>query len=113
LNAVKLVIFPAADVPKATKFFSTLLGVEPYADSAYYVGFRTGDMEVGLVPRAAHRAEGALTFVDVTDINAALAALLASGAEKVQDPTDVAQGLLVAIVKDPDGNPIGLRQFPT
>ncbi|HEY2474666.1 MAG TPA: VOC family protein [Candidatus Cybelea sp.] len=113
MNAVSLIVYPASDVPKATKFFATLLGTEPYADTPYYVGFKTGDMEVGLVPKAAQRGtSGALAYVDVADINGALATLLASGAEKVQDITDVSNGLLVASVTDPDGNAIGLRQFP-
>lgn len=51
--------------------------------------------------------------MDVTDIKRALATPLAAGAEKVQDVTDVANGLLIAIVKDPDGTPIGLREKPT
>lgn len=113
MNAVKLIVYSASDLTKATKFFATALGTEPYAESQYYVGFKAGDMEVGLVPKAAHRVSGALAYVDVSDINAALETLLAAGAEKVQDVIDVANGLLVASVKDPDGNPIGLRQFPS
>lgn len=114
MNAVRLITYPASDIAKATKLFTTLLGTEPYANSPYYVGFRTGDMEIGLIPRGAQRGmSGALAYVDVTDINAALAALIDAGAEKVQDVTDVSNGLLVASVKDSDGTPIGLRQFPT
>jgi predicted enzyme related to lactoylglutathione lyase len=113
MNKVSLIIYPASDVPKATKFFATLLGTEPYAESPYYVGFKVGDMEIGLVPQAAHRGKGALAFVTVGDIESALASLLAAGAEKVQDVTDVANGLLVATIKDLDGTPIGLRQFPS
>lgn len=112
MNAINLIIYPASDVPTATKFFATLLGTEPYVESAYYVGFKAGDMEIGLVPKRAHRVSGALAYVDVTDINAALATLLAAGAEKVQDVTDVSNGLLVAAVKDPEGTGVGLRQFP-
>lgn len=111
MNAVNLIIYPASDVPKATKFFATLLGTEPYAESGYYVGFRVGDMEIGLVPRTPQMS-GALAYVDVSNINEALATLLSAGAEKVQDVTDVANGLLVASVKNLDGTPIGLRQFP-
>ena len=114
MNAVRLIVYPVSDVPKAKKFFATLLGVEPYAESAYYVGFRTGDMELGLLPPASQRGlSGTLAYVDVTDINGALAALVEAGAEKMQEPTDVANGLLVATVKDPDGTLIGLRQFPS
>ncbi len=113
MNSVSLIVYPASDVPKATRLFATLLGTEPYADMPYYVGFKAGDMEIGLVPKAAHGNAGALAYVTVADINAALEALIAAGAEKLQDPRDVANGLLVATVKDPDGTVIGLRQFPS
>ncbi len=110
---VALIVYPASDVSKTKKFFTDLLGIEPYADSPYYVGFKAGDVEIGLDPSAAQRGlSGALAYVDVDDINAALTSLTANGAEKVQDVTDVARGLLIAIVKDPDGTPIGLRQHP-
>lgn len=112
MNTVSLIIYPASDVPKATKFFATLLGVEPYAEAPYYVGFKAADVEIGLVPKTAHGSAGALAFVTVGDINAALETLIAAGAEKVQDVRDVANGLLVATVKDLDGTVIGLRQFP-
>lgn len=113
MNPVRLIIYPATDLAKTTKFFATLLGTGPYAESAYYVGFKTGEMEIGLVPKAMQgNMSGALAYVDVDDINAALATLLEAGAEKVQDVRDVAQGLLVASVRDLDGTPIGLRQFP-
>jgi predicted enzyme related to lactoylglutathione lyase len=113
MNTVKLIIYPASDVSKTKKFFATLLGTEPYADSQYYVGFRTGETEIGLVPQAAQPGvSGALAYVDVGDINEALANLVAAGAEKVKDVTDVSNGLLVAIVKDFNGTPIGLRQMP-
>lgn len=113
MNNVNLVIFPASDIQKSTRFFATLLGVEPYVESGYYVGFKAGDTEIGLVPKAMHASPGGLAFVTVSDINAALETLLAGGAEKVQDVRDVANGLLVATVKDLDGTVIGLRQFPS
>jgi predicted enzyme related to lactoylglutathione lyase len=114
MNSVGLIIYPASDVAKTTKFFATLLGTEPYVESPRYVGFKVGHMEIGIVPQAMQRSlTGALAYVDVGDIKGALANLLAAGAEKVQDVTDVANGLLVASFKDPDGTPIGLRQFPS
>jgi predicted enzyme related to lactoylglutathione lyase len=113
MNAVKVIVYPASDASKTKAFFTELLGAEPYADTPYYIGLRTGDVEIGLNPYAAQRGlTGALAFVEVDDINSALARLVTSGAEKVQDVTDVANGLLTAIVKDPDGTLIGLRQQP-
>lgn len=111
MNDVNLIIYPTTDMAKAKAFYATLLGSEPYADSPYYVGFKAGETEIGLVNKMPGM-EGALAYVNVDDINAALGALIAAGAEKVQDPTDVANGLLVATVKNLDGTPVGLRQFP-
>jgi predicted enzyme related to lactoylglutathione lyase len=113
MNAVKLVVFPTSDLAKSKAFFSELLGTEPYADSPYYTGFKAGEMEVGLTPAMPQQSTTApIVYVDVADINVALAAIVAKGGEKVQDPTDVANGLLIAIVKNPDGSAIGLRQLP-
>jgi predicted enzyme related to lactoylglutathione lyase len=113
MNAVKLVVFPTSDISKAKVFFSELLGAEPYADSPYYTGFRTGELEIGLTPAMPQQSTTApIVYVDVADINAALASIVEKGGEKLQDPTDVANGLLVAIVKNPDGSALGLRQQP-
>jgi predicted enzyme related to lactoylglutathione lyase len=113
MNSVNLIVYPVSDLTATKAFFTKLLGAEPYADSPYYVGFRTGGLEIGLAPSAMQQSpSGALAYVDVTDIKSALAALVARGAEKVQDVTDVANGLLTAIVKNPDGTPVGLRQKP-
>ena len=110
MNTVGLIVYPASDVAKTKAFFAAVLGSEPYVDSPYYVGFNAGDVEIGITPR--NGPAGALAYVTVSDINAALATLLAAGAEKLQDVTDVANGLLVASVKNPDGTPVGLRQYP-
>ncbi len=105
--------YPVQDLAQAKKLYSTLLGVEPYADSPFYVGFRIGDQEIGLDPNA-HKlgATGPIPFFQVTDIKAALQALEAAGASVQQQPKDVARGLLVAYVKDADGNLTGLMQAP-
>jgi|SRR5580658_3087434 predicted enzyme related to lactoylglutathione lyase len=113
MNSVNLIVYPVSDLAATKAFFTKLLGAEPYADSPYYVGFRTGSLEIGLAPSAMQQSpSGALAYVDVTDIKSALAALVAGGAETVQDVKDVANGLLTAIVKNPDGTPVGLRQQP-
>lgn len=113
MNPIGLIIYPASDMPKTTKFFATMLGVEPYANSPYYVGFKSGGIEVGLVPKEAHGTSAPLAFVTVGDINKSITTLVAAGAEKLQEPTDVSNGLLVARINDLDGTPIGLRQYPT
>lgn len=113
MNEVSLVVYTAADMAKAKPFFRELIGSDPYADSAYYVGYKSGDLEIGLVPRGTNAEPGALAYWTVTDIAASVEALVAAGGTVVQDIKDVSNGLLVASVKDPNGSLVGLRQFPT
>jgi len=105
---MRLLVFPAKDMAAAKKLFNELLGVAPYADAAYYAGYRTGDLEIGLDPNARH--EGPLAYWEVDDIRASLATLVDRGAETVQDVKDVGGGKLIAQVKDANGNTIGLMQ---
>ena len=110
-HGVKTIICPVSDVATAKKLYSTLLGVEPYADAPYYVGFRVGDQEIGLDPHG-HRGAGSVPYYEVDDIKQSLQQLLEAGAETLVDVKDVGGGKLIASVKDADGNPIGLTQNP-
>jgi predicted enzyme related to lactoylglutathione lyase len=53
-----------------------------------------------------------MVYVSVADIQSSLKQLLEAGAQEVQAVQDVGGGLLIASVKDADGNDIGLRQNP-
>ncbi|MCA1553160.1 MAG: glyoxalase [Chloroflexi bacterium] len=93
---------------RAKALFRTLLGVEPYADQPYYVGFRVGDQEIGLDPNS-HKV-GMTTYYQVDNIEESLQSLPDASAQTQQAIKDVGGGKLIAIVKDPDGNIIGLTQ---
>ena len=95
---------------KAKTLYGELLGVEPYIDRAYYVAFRAGDLEIGLDPNG--HSKGPLGYWEVEDIRASLRQQLDAGAQADQDVKDVGRALLVASVKDADGNTLGLRQSP-
>jgi predicted enzyme related to lactoylglutathione lyase len=112
LKDVSLITYTVADLTAAKRFFCELIGADPYADSPQYVGYKSGDMEIGLVPIGGKREPGALAFWTVSDIAASVKALVAAGGTVVQEITDVAYGLLVASVKEPNGSIVGLRQFP-
>jgi predicted enzyme related to lactoylglutathione lyase len=105
---INLVVYPVKDVTKATAFYKTLLGKDPYVSSPYYVGFREGNQEIGLDPNG-HKT-GPIAYRQVDDIRKSLSALKAAGAQTQQDVKDVGGGLLIAWVKDADGNLTGLRQ---
>ena len=112
-SGMKTVIYPVTDLAQAKTIYTALLGVEPYADAAYYVGFRTGDQELGLDPQGHSQGLTApIGYWEVDDITASLKLLTDAGAEVVREPTDVGGGKLIASVKDADGNVTGLMQSP-
>ena len=112
MKDVSLIIYSTPDVAKAKQFFRALIGTDPYADSPQYVGYKNGDVEIGLVPFPSKNGSGGLAYWTVDDIAATIKSLEDAGGEVMQPPTDVAQGLLVASVKEPNGSIVGLRQFP-
>ena len=113
-QAISIFVYPVKDIAQAKTFYSKLLGVEPYVDSAYYVGFRVGDQEIGLDPNGHSKGmTGPIGYCQVDDIQKSLQELINAGAQIEQEVKNVGGGLLTALVKDADNNTTGLRQFPS
>ena len=112
-TGMKTVIHPVKDLGAARTLYAALLGVEPYVDGPYYVGFRVGDLELGLDPHGHDKGvSGPVGYWHVDDIRTTLDELVALGAEVEGDVTDVGGGRLIARVADRDGNTVGLLQDP-
>jgi predicted enzyme related to lactoylglutathione lyase len=109
-NGLRTIIYPVKDIGQAKQVFGALLGVEPYVDESYYAGFRLGGHEVGLDPNG-HK-HGVTPYWEISAIESTLKRLVDAGAEIVQEAKDVGGGMLTAVVRDGDGNIIGLRQSP-
>ena len=103
-------VVPVRDLAAAKAVYGALLG-EPHTDQPYYVGYRLGDQEVGLDPNGhAQGMTGPVSYWDVDDLEKTAASLVEAGGTVASPARDVGGGMLVAIVTDADGNPIGLRQ---
>ena len=109
-EGVRTIVYPVKDIGKAKSVFRELLGVEPYADAPYYVGFKVGNQDIGLDPNG-HK-QGMTVYYHVDDINKSLQGLVETGAQVQQEVRDVGGGRLIAVAKDADGNLIGLLQDP-
>jgi predicted enzyme related to lactoylglutathione lyase len=107
-KGIRTIVYPVKDVAKAKSLFRELLGVEPYADDPYYVGFKVGSQDIGLDPNG--HQEGMTVYYHVDDIKISLQSLLDAGARQVQEIKDIGGGGLLASVEDTDGNIIGLIQ---
>ncbi len=105
---IKLLVYPAKDLEKTKTLFNMFLSVLPYADSPYYVGYKLDNIEIGLDPNGTN----VVGYVDVANIESSLRDLEAAGATSHQAIKNVGNGLLIAQVKDANGNILGLRQSP-
>jgi predicted enzyme related to lactoylglutathione lyase len=110
-EGIKTVLHPVSDLAAAKAVYTALLGVEPQADAAYYVGYDAEGQHIGLVPGGAQQGmTSPVAYWHVPDIEAKLAEVTAAGAEVKEPPRDVGGGRLVATFADPDGNVLGLLQ---
>ena len=110
-QGIKTVLHPVADLEKAKAVYAALLGIQPQADSAYYVGFDAEGQHIGLVPGGGPQGmKSPVAYWHVPDIEAKLAEVTAAGATVHEAAHDVGGGRLVATFTDPDGNVLGLLQ---
>lgn len=110
---MRTIMYPVVDLDAAKNLYGELFGVEPYMDEAHYVGYNVEDQNIGLDPNGHSKGmTGPTGYWHVDDIEAALDGLVARGATKVQEITDVGGGKLIATAHDADGNVIGLLQMP-
>jgi predicted enzyme related to lactoylglutathione lyase len=112
---LRTVIYKVADLERAKIWYSKTLGIEPYFDKPYYVGFSVGGFELGLDPDTSQGAPGpggVLPYWGVADAEKALAHLLEAGARPHAALQDVGDGIRVASVTDPFGNLFGIIENP-
>ncbi len=110
-QGIKTVLHPVSDLTKAKAIYAALLGMEPQADSSYYVGFEAAGQHIGLVPGGGPQGmTSPVAYWQVSDIEAKLAEVTAAGASVKEPVRDVGGGRLVATFTDADGNVLGLTQ---
>lgn len=109
---LRTVIYPAPDLAAAKNWYTRALGIEPYFDQPYYVGFNVGGYELGLDPNATQGQGGPQAYWGVADMESALAHLKALGAETSTPAQDVGEGIKVAGLRDPFGNAFHIIENP-
>jgi len=109
---LRTALYPSPDLAAGKAWYTKVLGVEPYFDQPFYVGFSVGGFELGLVPDATPGDAGAQPLWGVTDIAAEVERLVGLGAVPLDPVTDVGEGIQVAAVCDPFGNRLGLIENP-
>lgn len=103
------------ELEKAKLWYEKVLGISPYFDEPFYVGFNVAGYELGLMPTedaVINGSENILVYWGVQDIQHAYDRLLSLGAAAYEAPTHVGSNIMTAAVKDPWGNIFGLIYNP-
>ena len=112
---LRTAVYPVTDLTAARDWYAGILGIQPYFDEPFYVGFNVGGYELGLDPDASAAkpgADGPLAYWGVEDAEGALKRLLSMGAREHRPLQDVGGGIKVAVVLDPFGNAFGIIENP-
>ncbi len=108
---LRTTIYKVDDLQKATEWYEKAFNTSPYFVEPFYVGFNIGGYELGLLPddtATASKSHNILSYWGVEDINETYQFLLSIGASELESPTNVGGEIVVAAVKDPWGNAIGI-----
>ncbi len=112
---LRTVVYRVPDREKARDWYRAALGVDPYFDEPFYVGFNIGGFELGLDPQPPEDQRGlgtSVTYWGVPQLDAAVAHFVKLGATVHDAPRAVGGDIRVAAVKDPFGNLVGLIENP-
>lgn len=107
--------YHVGDITRAKDWYTDVLGVRPYFDEPFYVGFDVGGYELGLLPEDAEVPRvptGAIAYWGVDDADAAHERLLGLGATENGGIRDVGGDIRIGTVLDPFGNAFGVVDNP-
>lgn len=113
-HGLRTVIYHVEDLQRAKEWYAEVLGIRPYFDEPFYVGFNVGGFELGLNPDMSGvvRGSSVVAYWGVDDARAAHRRVQELGAVNHSDPQDVGDGIIVATVCDPFGNVFGIIENP-
>lgn len=113
-HGLRTTVYIVPDLKAATDWYKGILGIEPYFDTDFYVGFNVGGYELGLHPGEGKIVEGnnIHAYWGVDDVEKTQQQLVDAGATVSEKPTDVGEGIILASVKDPWGNIFGFINNP-
>ena len=111
---LRTAVYKVDDLEVAKEWYSKVLGIEPYFDEPFYVGYDVGGFELGLDPDMSGVTRGSnhVAYWGVEDAEAAVSHLRGLGIEVHEPITEVGGGIKVATFSDPFGNIFGIIENP-
>ncbi len=114
MQGLRTCIYMVSDLDAAKAWYTKVFETAPYFDLPTYIGFNIKGYELGLQPLDIKlpKSENVYTYWGVKDIHASYNRLLELGATPPESPNDVGGDILVATVKDPWDNLLGIIYNP-
>ncbi len=111
---LRTTIYKVSDLQKAKEWYSRAFESKAYFDEAFYVGFSIQGYELGLLPEGKNekKSDNVLSYWGVENIEISYYKLIKLGATEHEKPNNVGGDLMVASVRDPWNNVIGLIYNP-
>jgi predicted enzyme related to lactoylglutathione lyase len=115
MPGLRTVVYKVPDLEKAKDWYSKAFDQKPYFDEVFYVGFNIGGYELGLLPYEGEEVihgNASTAYWSVENVDQKIGHLISIGAHLEDEPMDVGEGVIVASVKDPWNNIIGIIYNP-
>ena len=112
IQGLRTVCYPVTDMTLGKIWYSQVLGLEPYFDEPFYIGFSVGGFELGLIPDGVPSTDGSMTYWGVANIVTEVERLTQLGGILHEPVHDVGGGIQTAAIKDPFGNLFGIIENP-
>lgn len=112
---LRTVVYKVGNLQEAKEWYTKAFEMEPYFDEPFYVGFSIRGYELGLMPEenpALEKGETVVPYWGVDDIKETYERFLGLGATTNEEPQNVGGDIMVATVRDPWGNIIGIIYNP-
>jgi len=113
---LRTTVYIVPNMEEAKAWYTKAFQTDPYFDELYYIGYNIGGYELAIQPGEAAKktsSENVLTYWGVEDIKAQYDYFLSLGATSHEAPSNVGGELMIASVRDPWDNVIGLIYNPT
>lgn len=112
---LRTAIYKVGDITEAKAWYNNAFQSAPYFDEPFYVGYNIAGYELGLQPEEnpiTTKPDSVLTYWGVDNVQKEYQRFISAGAVEHEKPQNVGGEIIVASVKDPWGNIIGLIYNP-
>lgn len=111
---LRTTIYKVSDIEKAKEWYTKAFETKPYFDESFYVGFNIGGYELGLQPeeQLILKSDAVVSYWGVDNIETEFDRFIQLGAISHEKPQNVGGKIIVATLRDPWNNIIGLIYNP-